>query len=1194
MDSHKKLLKYFMHNFRDEDLKLPKSGYEISISMEEFERGELSEETIEAISKLKDMPDFQDTNIEYHICPCVLKNSSDQKLMPLFIPSQIQDKVILPIAHRSPYIPRDYLESNKPQPESSNKTYPVLGQLEDMDDFMLKRPYYNEKNWREALRYAQDLFKAVTGSHYRSLSVDGYRLIDTVLVVPMREERTHKKVIELYEHLLSTKNLPPLLRNYLTLDEVKKEDVTDSYSLSERHLGQMNASYPLTKGQREALHHFLTLKDGEMLAVNGPPGTGKTTLLQNVVASLWVESAANGDDDPPVIVASSNNNKAITNILDSFARAESKVYNLSPTWKNKVKFLEGRWIPGVKSYGLYLPSKTEAEKLMKQEHNYQIIVSGGENFMEQMEDDNQYPNLKEVFLNKCSFYTGTRIVSLQKAVEVLRKDLNQVREQIQEGIRLMVKHRAYQKELKQEFGGSIDGVRKRQNELVESIKTAEDETDRFRKLKEEWNNYQNEEPVWWAWFSFLPAIQKRRKRRNENFVFRHKDHIHVQSYTTNEIDTYIIQGLKQAESDKESAEKELYQLKVLEEEVIKTQERLLDWCQEQGIPLDNQIPSEQSPCQLLPFDPEPIVNSLDTGLRYISFLLATHYWEGKWLLEMEERLKTGHKESKSSKNTMKKWRRYAKLTPCVVATFYKTPEWFCGYDPNVEKEGSKESKPKSVFLLNFIDLLIIDEAGQVLPELAAPTFALAKKALVVGDTMQIEPISNLTQSVDRGNLQRCKVVRSENEFDDLEEKGVTSKSGSVMKIAQRRSKYWKVEGLGGMFLSEHYRCVPEIIQYCNELAYKGKLKPKRPSEKKYEFLPHLGYAHIEGEVMGKGSKFNPDEAEVIARWVKENAKKIEQISNKKLEEVLGIITPFRYQKALIEEFLKELGVRRVTVGTVHALQGDEKDIVIFSPVVGPIGGKKPFYDQNKNILNVAVSRAKDSFLVFGNMDEFGLIPGTPSFLLKHHLYKKENEIMNVPKERSLFARLVERSRGNSKEKSTVIQQIIKIGVNHGQIIGINQSEVHQSQTIHLKEEKQVNEKNIHISGNVVGDNFTGNFIGGDFKGGNFDGGQQIGRDQKMNSDIFVSQEVAHELKQRIEQLAQELNRSDQLNNEFREEILKDLHQLEKESMRGNIERGILERLNERLSKISAIISGSSALGQCVSAMMSALQYLSSR
>ncbi|GAA5344027.1 hypothetical protein PLACP1_01870 [Planifilum fimeticola] len=928
-----------------------------------------------------------------------------------------------------------------------------------------------------------------------------------------------------------------------------------------------------------------------MLAVNGPPGTGKTTLLQNVVASLWVESAANGDDDPPVILASSKNNKAITNILDSFARAESKVYNLGSTWKNKVKFLEGRWIPGVKSYGLYLPSKTEAEKLMKQEHNYQIIVSSGENFMEQMEDANQFLNLKESFLDKCSSYAGTPLGSLQEAVELLWEDLNQVQKQIQEGIRLMVKHQDYQKQLAQEFGGSIDGLRKRQNELEESIKTAEVETDRFRKLKEEWNDFQNEEPVWWALFSFLPGVQKRRKRRNENFVIRHNDRIQIRSYTAKEIDLCITQGLKQVEDEKNAIENQLHELKDLEKEITNTQQRLLDWCQAQEIPLDIQIPSEPSPCQLLPIDPDPIVNRLDTGLRYISFLLATHYWEGKWLLEVEENIKNNYRKSKSRYNTKKQWRRYAKLTPCIVATFYKTPEWFCVSNSTEEKE-HYETKPK--FLLNFVDLLIIDEAGQVHPELAAPTFALAKKALVVGDTKQIEPFSNLTQSVDRGNLQRCKVVRSENEFDDVEEKGVTSKSGSVMKIAQRRSKYEKVKGLGGMFLSEHYRCVPEIIQYCNELAYEGKLKPKRPSEKKYEFLPHLGYAHIEGEVMGKGSKFNPDEAEVIARWVKENAKKIEQISKKKLEEVLGIITPFRYQKALIDEFLKELGIRRVTVGTVHALQGDEKDIVIFSPVVGSIGGRKPFYDRNINILNVAVSRAKDSFLVFGNMDKFGLIPGTPSFLLKHQMYKKENEIMNVPKERSLFARLAERSRGNSKEKSTVIQQIIKIGVNHGQIIGINQSEVHQSQTIHLKEVKRVNEKNIHIRGNVVGDNFTGNFIGGDFKGGNFDGGQQIGRDQKMNSDIFVSQEVAHELKQRIEQLVQELKRSDQLKSEFKEEILKDLQELKTESMNGNVKRGILERLNERLNKMSAIISASSALGQCVSAMMPVLQYLGSR
>ena len=41
---------------------------------------------------------------------------------------------------------------------------------------------------------------------------------------------------------------------------------------------------------------------------------------------------------------------------------------------------------------------------------------------------------------------------------------------------------------------------------------------------------------------------------------------------------------------------------------------------------------------------------------------------------------------------------------------------------------------KTRYMLDFIDLLIVDEAGQVLPEMAAPSFALAKWALVIGDT----------------------------------------------------------------------------------------------------------------------------------------------------------------------------------------------------------------------------------------------------------------------------------------------------------------------------------------------------------------------------------------------------------------------------------------------------------------------------
>jgi hypothetical protein len=56
------------------------------------------------------------------------------------------------------------------------------------------------------------------------------------------------------------------------------------------------------------------------------------------------------------------------------------------------------------------------------------------------------------------------------------------------------------------------------------------------------------------------------------------------------------------------------------------------------------------------------------------------------------------------------------------------------------------------YLYNFADLLIVDEAGQVLPEVAAASFALAKKALVIGDTEQIAPIWNSLPCIDIGNM----------------------------------------------------------------------------------------------------------------------------------------------------------------------------------------------------------------------------------------------------------------------------------------------------------------------------------------------------------------------------------------------------------------------------------------------------------
>lgn len=76
---------------------------------------------------------------------------------------------------------------------------------------------------------------------------------------------------------------------------------------------------------------------------------------------------------------------------------------------------------------------------------------------------------------------------------------------------------------------------------------------------------------------------------------------------------------------------------------------------------------------------------------------------------------------------------------------------------------------------------------------------------------------------------------------------------------------------------------------------------------------------------------------------------------------IGIITPFANQKECIQKMLNERGLRNVTCGTVHAFQGDEKDVILFSLAVTEQTGEKSYewLKNNKELLNVAVSRAKE-------------------------------------------------------------------------------------------------------------------------------------------------------------------------------------------------------------------------------------------
>lgn len=215
-----------------------------------------------------------------------------------------------------------------------------------------------------------------------------------------------------------------------------------------------------------------------------------------------------------------------------------------------------------------------------------------------------------------------------------------------------------------------------------------------------------------------------------------------------------------------------------------------------------------------------------------------------------------------------------------------------------------------------------------------------------------------------------------------------------MKIAQRASKYQRYPDERGMFLSEHRRCFNDIIAYCNELAYKGRLQPKRKTEPDM-LLPFIGYKDIKGKATQSGGSWgNKKEAEAIAQWIKDNRKELEHFYTQKdekkrkqdIKNIVGVVTPFAFQGRLIRSELKRQKIKDITVGTVHSLQGAERNVVIFSSVYDSSQkGRNFFFDNGPNMLNVAVSRAKDSFLVFGDIDIFDADSNKPSGILTRYI-----------------------------------------------------------------------------------------------------------------------------------------------------------------------------------------------------------------
>ncbi len=643
----------------------------------------------------------------------------------------------------------------------------------------------HQANWREYLQFCMKMFREVSGGW--DGKADGFELADFgYLFKEEKVEGFSRNIVALYDHLRDTRPASPLFERFAQRERSPDEPCLVANGLFAERLAHAGDEYALAPAQRDSLTHLLNGRSGDILAVNGPPGTGKTTLLLSVVASLWAKAAVAGGE-PPVIVASSTNNQAVTNIITAFGKDFSA--GSGP--------FAGRWLPDIKSFGAYFP-KASAEAEMSRTYQTRSFFTG-------LESQDYLDKAQQAYLaHAADAFQDMQSPGVADTVERLRDAIRGRQQQLanieQAWARLVEARDAIRTLLGEDPQAAIAQLDAQQRSCAEQLADAQALLARFK-------HYLAHEPLLYTLFGwFGPVAGKRLRLAKLQFDETASD---LQSAASvGEIEARLTAAVAQASKAQKTAEAQLHQAQQLQ---LAEQRQLANW---QSAIAVLPTPVDETAAEITLYDCD---SWADTSLRFEIFLLTAHYWEGRWLMEVAENLPDIIKSrSKTGRKTLEQnWRRWMKLTPCLVATFFMLPkELRCKrHDGN----GFVDA-----YALDFIDLLIVDEAGQVLPEVAAPSFALARQALVIGDTQQIEPIWSIPTAVDIGNLISAGLLGRDNVDDDYAafcEGGRSAANGSVMAIAQATSRYHYDPDLArGMYLYEHRRCYDPIIEYCNSFA----------------------------------------------------------------------------------------------------------------------------------------------------------------------------------------------------------------------------------------------------------------------------------------------------------------------------------------------------------------------------------------
>lgn len=326
--------------------------------------------------------------------------------------------------------------------------------------------------------------------------------------------------------------------------------------------------------------------------------------------------------------------------------------------------------------------------------------------------------------------------------------------------------------------------------------------------------------------------------------------------------------------------------------------------------------SDADALALLTDDTEEMLKYLYyTSARYIKRLENPENERLRTIIEMEDEAEQAAAFGKYLAQT-ENIRKLQKIFPVILTTCISAHQL---------------GEPEQMF-----DMVVIDEASQCNTAVSLVPVLRGRNLMLVGDPQQLRPVILLDPNI---NEKLKKKYGISEEYDYC--------ANSIYKA------FLACDSVSDeTLLRYHYRCHKDIIEFNNRKYYNSKLQICTQGAERHPLV----YIDVPQDAAVEKNTA-PAEVDAAVRYVLQHA-----------EEKIGVITPFVNQKNALEKALAEAGLEDVTCGTVHAFQGDEKDIILFSTAITDQTGQGTYdwLKNNRELLNVATSRARRQLVVLAS------------------------------------------------------------------------------------------------------------------------------------------------------------------------------------------------------------------------------------